>query len=154
MKQIPVEVLVETPNLIYGYSLTDFNALQLLQNMFSKKELSRLLLQALDDHTSNGIQVVASYCQYIVLVHLKLQENFNGNICFIDCMGNTEATLTTYPNFPILEWSADHKAAFVKLNNSIHKNKNNIEKAKLTTQPYLHRYPSFKSSYHSKWNGA
>ena len=114
MKHILVDEIVETPTLQYGYIATNERVFQALVSMFTKKKLGTLLLGAIDKDTSDGLNMISKYCQFIVIAHITFGREFQGEIYFIDHKNQQYACLDDFSFVTIFSWSTEDRERYAE----------------------------------------
>jgi len=112
MKQIAVDRIIQTPDFNYGYAETNYRVFELLKHIYTRKHLGKLLLSALRKDTSGGLNGVGRCHQYIILYHISLNNEFQGQLYLIDAEEIQGYSLNDLAFLNMFVWNDDERAKF------------------------------------------
>lgn len=112
MKQIFVNSIHKEEDRINGIAVLNHTVEEDLRIIFDKYMLLAIMKTA--EGNPSGMHTFVTYCQYIVLVQVKVSPNFDGALNFIDCNNSLDSALDLYLLYTKNNWGQEVKAGFMK----------------------------------------
>ena len=124
MKHIDVDKIVGTSMIDFGFITTTHLVSDAVQMLYAKKDITALFLEALNADSWKGINIVDRFHQFVVLAHLVLANELQGQIYFLDCRKINDPRLSDFSFLGIEGWRPEDEIKFRKICQTIRDDKN------------------------------
>jgi len=124
MEDLEVDKIVVTNNVHLGFINSNARLLHALHKIYNKQQLSDLLMKAIEAGVEKGVNLIESYCQYVVLANVTLVNDFEGQIYFLDCRNLDNPTLQDIQFLHVLQWQEKDDIRFKQICTEIKQNPN------------------------------
>ncbi len=129
-------------NVDYGLAVIDKTVKYDLSIIFEPHVLKIVLASAASNSKEGGINFFMRFCQYVVLVQLKVIPQFKGSLNFIDCHNNLDAALDQYLSYTENKWLPEQKNQFMQYFEEV-RNDYSKEKAEMIIKDPLRDIQSY-----------